>query len=93
MTEEEEITGMYDLLDALNETLKAADPTKRERLAKIIDAYHDDYPEEFHWALGAQSPTFLYHLMMVIDTACRPETQSKPRGAIRLVDRKSEGDA
>jgi hypothetical protein len=29
----------------------------------------------------------------MIDAACRPEAQSKPRGAIRLVDRKPEGNA
>jgi len=38
---EEEITRMYELLDALEEALKAADPAKREALAKTIDAYHE----------------------------------------------------
>jgi hypothetical protein len=89
----EEITGMYELLDALEEALKAADPRKRDELAKTIDAYHEDFPDEFHWAIGAQSPTLLYHLMMSIDVACRPNAQSKPRGVIRLVDRKPEGNA
>jgi hypothetical protein len=89
----EEITGMYDLHDALEEALKAADPAKRKTLAETIDAYAEDFPEDFHWAIGAQSPTFLYHLLMSIDTACRPDAQSKPRGVIRLVDRKPEGNA
>jgi hypothetical protein len=90
---EEEITGMYELLDALEEALKAADPVKRKVLAKTIDAYQEDFPDEFHWAIGAQSPTLLYHLLMSIDSACRPEAQSKPRGIVRLVDRKPEGNA
>jgi hypothetical protein len=30
---------------------------------------------------------------MAIDTGCRPESQAKPRGVIRLVDRKPEGNA
>ena len=38
MTEQDEITGMYELLEALEEALKAADPVKREALAKTIDA-------------------------------------------------------
>jgi hypothetical protein len=29
----------------------------------------------------------------MIDAACRPDAQSKPRPAIRLVDRKPEGSA
>jgi hypothetical protein len=90
---DEEITGMYELLDALEATLQSADPDKREALAKTIDAYHDDFPEEFHWAIGAQSPTLLHNLMMAIDVACRPDAQSKPRSVIRLVDRKPERNA
>jgi len=56
MTEQDEITGMYELLEALEEALKTADPVKREALAKTIDAYHECFPEDFHWALGAASP-------------------------------------
>ena len=80
------------MLDALEEALKSADPVKRKTLAKSIDAYAVDFPEDFHWAIGAQSPTFLYQLLMSIDTACRPDAQSKPR-SVRLVDRKPEGNA
>lgn len=90
---DEQITGMYELLDALEQALEATDPVKREALAKTIDAYHEDFPEDFHWAIGAQSPTLLYHLMMSIDVACRPDPQSRPRSVIRLVDRKPEGTA
>jgi hypothetical protein len=46
---EEEFTGMYELLDALEAALKTADPVKRQALAKTCDAYH--------WAIGAQAPT------------------------------------
>ena len=85
---DEPITGMYELLDAIEAVIKAADPAKRETLATTIDAYAEDFPDEFFWATGAQSPSLLNHLMMVIDSASRPEAQSKPRPAIRLVDRK-----
>jgi hypothetical protein len=91
--EEESFTGMYDLLEALENVLKAADPAKREKLAKTIDAYHDDFPDDFHWAISAQSPALLYHLFMSIDGACRPDAETKPRSVLRLVDRKPEGNA
>jgi hypothetical protein len=90
---EDNPVGMYEVLDALEAALRAADPAKREALAQTIDAYHDDFPEEFHWAIGAQSPVLLHNLMMAIDVGCRPENQAKPRGTIRLVDRKPEGNA
>jgi hypothetical protein len=94
MADEPEPTGMYHLLDAVEEVIKAADPAKREALVRTIDAYAEDFPEEFFWATSAQSPTLLYHLLMSIDVACRPEAQSRRRGVvIRLVDRKPEGSA
>jgi hypothetical protein len=88
-----EITGMYELLDAIEAVIKAADPAKREALAQTIDAYADDFPDDFFWAIGPQAPTLLNHIFSSIDAACRPETQSKARPAIRLVDRKPEGSA
>jgi len=50
------------------------------------------FPDEFFWAIGAQSPALLNHMLSAIDAASRPEKQSKPR-AHRLVDRKPEGNA
>ena len=88
-----EITGMYDLLDALEAVIKSSDHQKREVLALTIDAYHENFLEDFHWAVGAQSPVLLHHLVLSIDMSCRPEEQSTPRGVIRLVDRKPEGNA
>ena len=64
MTDTDEIIGMFDVLAALEEVIMAADPAKREQLAKMLDAYHENFPEDFHWALGAQSPTLLFHLFM-----------------------------
>jgi hypothetical protein len=87
------MTGMYELLDAIETVIKAADPAKREALAHTIDAYADEFPEDFFWAVGPQAPTLLNNILSMIDAACRPEAQSKPRGAIRLVDRKPEGNA
>jgi hypothetical protein len=43
---EEGITGMYELLDALEAVITAADPAKREALAHTIDAYAENFPED-----------------------------------------------
>jgi hypothetical protein len=90
---EEPMTGMYELLDAIEAVIASADPAKRETLAKTIDAYCEDFPEEFFWATGAQAPSLLYHLMISIDSVSRPDAESKPRPVIRLVDRKPVGSA
>jgi hypothetical protein len=90
MAEDEQHTDMYHLIDALEAVITSSDPEKREVLARTIDAYADDNPDDFFWAIGAQSPVLLYQVIMTIDAACRPTSQSKPRPVIRLVDRKPE---
>jgi hypothetical protein len=81
---DDDITSIYQLLDAIEAVIKAADPAKREALARTIDAYAEDFPEDFFWATGSQAPMLLHHLFNTIDSACRPEAQSKPRPAIRF---------
>jgi hypothetical protein len=44
---EADITGMYELLDAIEAVIKAADPAKREALAQTMDAYAADFPDDF----------------------------------------------
>jgi hypothetical protein len=91
--DEHPMTGMYELLDAIESVVGSADPAKRETLAKTIDAYCEDFPEDFFWAIGGQAPSLLYHLMLSIDSASRPDAESKPRPVIRLVDRRPIGNA
>ena len=93
MADEERFTDMYHLLEALEAVIAASDPAKRELLAKTIDAFAEDCPEDFFWAIGAQAPTLLHHLLSAIDASCRSPSESKPRPVIRLVDRKPEGNA
>src|SRR3954451_13770167 len=88
---EDEVVGVYELLDAIEGVIQAADPTKREILAKTIDAYAEDFPDDFYWAVGPQAPALLNSLLQMIDAACRTGSQSKPRAAIRLVHRTPEG--
>jgi hypothetical protein len=71
--------------------IASADPAKREALAVTLDAYPEDFPDDFYWAIGAQSPTLLYHLLSAIDMACGPEAKTRGR-VITLVDRKPEGN-
>jgi hypothetical protein len=85
-------TGMYELFDAIEAVIRSSDPAKRAALAETIDAFAEDFPDEFFWATGAQSPVFLHHMMSAIDIACR-EKGEKPRAVLRLVDRKPEGNA
>jgi hypothetical protein len=54
--ESEEIIGMYEVLEALEDLIEHAHPDKREALAAAIDGYHECFPEDFHWATGASSP-------------------------------------
>ena len=89
----DEVVTMYELLEALEQVIKAADPVKRKALADTVDAYSEAYSDDFFWATGAQSPTLLSNLMMSIDIASRPEAESKSRAANRLMERKPEGSA
>lgn len=91
MTDEPIIT-MYEVLEALEAVVKAADPAKRAVLAEAVDGYQEAFPDEFFWATGAQAPSLLYHLMNTVDFSCRPEAQSKARAPIRLVKRKPQGE-
>ncbi len=80
-----------ELLDATETVIVAADPAKREALATTIDAYAHDFPEDFHWAIGPQAPSFLYHLLTTIEYAAHGKGESKR--VFRLADRKPEGSA
>jgi len=88
-----DLTGVYELIEAIEAIIEAADPARREALARTIDAYAEDFPDEFFWATSAQAPMLLYQMLLSIDLACRPEAQSKPRPVMRLVDRTPEGSA
>ena len=90
---DDKMTSIYEVLEALEAVIQAADPVKRETLAQTIDAYSEDFPDDFFWATGVQAPVLLHHLIMAIDASCRPSSDSKPRPVIRLVDRKPEGNA
>jgi hypothetical protein len=80
-------TRMSDLLDALQVTLAASDPEKREAVGAAIDAYAVHFPEGFRWASGPQAPTLLHRLLSTIEHACQLSTGSRASRARCLVDR------
>lgn len=90
MTDEEPIIGMYDLLEALEAVIKAADPEKREALAAAVDGYQANFPDEFFWATGAQAPTLLHHLTIAIDISSHHEAPSKSQAPKGSASRKPE---
>jgi hypothetical protein len=89
---ERPLTGIYELLDAIEATIKSAPDATRKTLAATIAAYADDFPDDYFWAVGPQAPVMLYHIMNAIETAANEEGEAKAR-VIRLVDRKPEGGA
>jgi hypothetical protein len=60
-------TGMYELLEAVEAAIESAEPAKREALATTINAYMNDFPDEYFWAVGPQAPTLLHHIMHAIE--------------------------
>ena len=78
MAKNEKIITLYELLDAIEAVVECSDPNKQADLAVTIDQYEKNFPDEFYWAVGAQSPHLLHEIMMVLDTACRSESPSKP---------------
>ncbi len=81
---------MHELIEAVEAALATADPAKRKVLAETIDAYSRDFPDEYFWAIGAQAPTLLHHLLLAIDCTCH---ECRARAVGRLADRKPEGNA
>jgi len=64
-------TGMYELLESIEAAIESAEPAKREALAKTINAYMSDFPDEYFWAVGPQAPTLLHHIMHAIEPSSK----------------------
>jgi hypothetical protein len=77
MTTSRDITCVHTLLEAIEAAIQSATPATRQALAETIDAYESDFPDDYYWATGVQSPRLLYDLFMTIDSACRTKVASK----------------
>jgi hypothetical protein len=62
-------TGSYAFVEAVGNAI-AASP-ERQKLAKTLEAFEKDCPEDFDWASGVQSPALLHRLMIEIEFAAR----------------------
>jgi hypothetical protein len=87
---QEQYTGMYDLLEAIEDAVRTADFKKRNALATALDGYAEDNARDFFWATGPQAPALLHHIVLAIDQACRSD-DARTHRTIRLVHRKPEG--
>lgn len=66
-----DVTSMFEVMDAISAVIRSSDEKLRNLLANTLDAYAEDYPEDFLWAIGAKAPTLLGNLMMAVDMSCR----------------------
>jgi hypothetical protein len=60
-------TGMYELLESIEAAIGSAGQPERDALAKTINSYMNDFPDEYFWAVGPQAPTLLHHIMHAIE--------------------------
>ena len=88
----EQVTGMHELLDALEAMIKAAPRAERDAFATVMEAYAEDFPDDYYCSVGPQSPTLLYHLIHSIEAAATDDGQNRGR-LINLSTRKPEGNA
>jgi len=62
-TDGHELTGIFELLDVVEKVVRSADPALQAELQDTLNAYAQDFPDEFYWAVGVQAPAMLHHLM------------------------------
>jgi hypothetical protein len=80
MPQDKNIVTMFEVFAALEALIKAAGPAHRRVLAEAIDGFAEQFPGDFLWAVGPQSPTLLHNLLMAIDAASSEE--GKPRSRV-----------
>ena len=73
-----ELTGMYEVFEAVENVIRAADPALSRRLYDVMNSYGDDFPDEYFWATGPQSPVLLHGLLF----ACSPAAPVTERPAV-----------
>jgi hypothetical protein len=78
------IGDLWDVLNAIETVVSASDPAKREVLAQTIDAYADNYSEEYFWATrnasaGAPIPLTPYDRFRMSVTVAEPLRRASHR--------------
>jgi hypothetical protein len=76
--DDETITSIDEVVEAVYACIQTSNPTKRDHLAKTINAYREDFSEDYRWATGGQSPYILSELMRRISVASEPLRRPRP---------------
>jgi len=84
----------YD--EACGEAHQLKDIVAREALARVLERYHDDSPDEYHFALGAIAPALLQEIFGALLVGSMPNDEeedkdrAKRRRVFRLVQKREE---
>jgi len=70
MAERQASVSMYQFVNAVEEMIRSSDFEKRQAMARTVDAFHNDYPEEFNLATSGQAPALLHNLMLACLEVC-----------------------
>jgi hypothetical protein len=57
--------------------VRSASPVQQATLAKVLNAYANEFPEEYFWATGPQAPTLLHNLIFAVTPAVCRDCSSK----------------
>jgi hypothetical protein len=79
-----EFTGMFDVLEALENVVVSAGHSERAEFARVLKRYAKDCPDDYCWAVSSQAPTLLFYMMTVINFGCQPDARPKARPQIDL---------
>ena len=89
MSDDEKLIGGFEFAEAVGSVVRSASPEQRAELSRVIDGFHRDFPDEFHFMTGHGAPVVLYELVWQIIAAVDEDDEPpgrKRRGhVLRLV--------
>jgi hypothetical protein len=64
----------------------------REALARVLDRYHDDFPDEYHFVRGATTPALLQEIFHALFAGSEPDERQAEKGSGQAAPaRKAQG--
>ena len=68
------------------------DIVAREALARVFERYHDDFPDEYYFALGATAPALLQEIFHALFAGSEPDERQAEKGSGQAAPaRKAQG--
>ena len=64
------------------------DIVAREALARVLERYHDDFPDEYHFALGATAPALLQEIFGALLVGSMPNDEEEDN--VIVINRSNE---